>query len=124
MRDPDFRNPTQVALSEDQEIQTLATDAAHEPFRSCICFRRPHWSSRYSCQRDTFATEFPANSLAVELPLGLHSIPIHASVPAVGICPQGLQTGDSSRTQILPREDLPFALWESAKIYVNHLRRK
>ena len=47
MRNPGFQNPTQVPLSErDQEIQTLATDATHQPFTSCICYWRAHWGSQ------------------------------------------------------------------------------
>src|SRR6516165_9278529 len=45
MNQPLLENSSQVSLiHRNQEIQTLASDAAHEPFAECIRLRRSEWS--------------------------------------------------------------------------------
>ena len=52
-----------------------------------------------------FVAEFAAGRFPIELPGDLKAITIHPPIPGLGFPAQSLQSGDSSVTQTLPRED-------------------
>src|SRR5205814_1124092 len=55
-----------------------------------------------------FITELAPGGFAVEFPVDLGAVAIHPTIPGAAFSTQSLQVGDSSGTEVLPREDSDF----------------